>query len=426
MVRMVRSCDLESLVAVSLSEPRSSCLEEAPASASGVVAAWRAPCRGSVRTRSRGFMRIAYLSRSTLPSRDANAVHVVSMCDALAGEGHDVYLFGYAGEGHGPGELDAWFGRIAVGVGFRLTRSSRSAGRLRALHHTLRSAIGVRRLLPQWVYARDAYSLALVRLLLPGRPFVYEMHGLAGGMRRRLDRRLIEDRNCAVVVVISQVLKDDLMREVDVPADRVLVLHDAARASQEQRTDAPCRARPRVAYVGSLYPGKGVEIVREAAVAVPEADFVVAGGQTEDLRRWRATTTPPNLSFLGHMPHARVSSLLADCDIALLPQQEHVALRGGRGDIGRWTSPLKLFEYMASGAGIVASDRPTIREVLDDGVDALLVPPSDTEAWVTAIRVLVGDPDLRRSMGARARQKLEERYTWQARASTLLESLPWR
>ncbi len=84
---------------------------------------------------------------------------------------------------------------------------------------------------------------------------------------------------------------------------------------------------------------------------------------------------------------------------------------------------MKLFEYMASGRAIVASDLPTNAEVVSDGESALLTPPSDVEALAAAIRRLRDDPALRQRLADNAYATVMESYTWDARAKAILEVL---
>ena len=82
----------------------------------------------------------------------------------------------------------------------------------------------------------------------------------------------------------------------------------------------------------------------------------------------------------GLVAHDAIPELVAGFDIALQPR------------VVAYASPLKLFEYMAAGKAIVAPDQPNIREVLVDGVTALLFDPAAPDTMWTAIRRLAADP----------------------------------
>ena len=81
--------------------------------------------------------------------------------------------------------------------------------------------------------------------------------------------------------------------------------------------------------------------------------------------------------------------------------------------------PLKLFEYMAAGVPILATDLPSIREVLRHGENAWLIPPGDPKALAEGIRHLLENPELARRLAERARGDVQK-YTWKHRAETIL------
>jgi glycosyltransferase involved in cell wall biosynthesis len=82
---------------------------------------------------------------------------------------------------------------------------------------------------------------------------------------------------------------------------------------------------------------------------------------------------------------------------------------------------MKVFEYMASGRAILSSDLSVLREVLSSE-NAVLLPPDDLEAWITAIRELQGDPQWRARLGDRARRDVQQ-YSWETRAQTILAGI---
>jgi glycosyltransferase involved in cell wall biosynthesis len=110
-------------------------------------------------------------------------------------------------------------------------------------------------------------------------------------------------------------------------------------------------------------------------------------------------------------------------DILLSPTQHKMGIAGGATTSSEWTSPLKLFEYMASGKAIIASDLPAIREVIDSGVNGLLVAPDDIDAWAKSLRRLESDPKLRSSLGHCAFKTVIKKYTWKRRAQKVISNI---
>jgi len=104
---------------------------------------------------------------------------------------------------------------------------------------------------------------------------------------------------------------------------------------------------------------------------------------------------------------------LRAADLGVVPNRSQPAISA------RYTSPLKVFEAMAVGLPLVASDLPSLRELLADGVDALLVAPDDPAALAAGIRRLLEDPALRQRLGARMLARAPE-HTWDARARRLV------
>src|SRR5712691_8897789 len=176
---------------------------------------------------------------------------------------------------------------------------------------------------------------------------------------------------------------------------------------------------PRVLYAGQLYPWKGVDVLVEAMAAVPGARLVILGGieGEADTRRIRSLVEARGLGgrteMPGPLPQARVADALGRAAVVVAP-----FLRAGMTE--SHTSPLKIFEAMAAGRPIVASDLPSSREVLSDGENALLVPPGDVSALAGALRRVLADGDLARRL-ARAAWEAAPRYSWDARARALRE-----
>jgi glycosyltransferase involved in cell wall biosynthesis len=182
---------------------------------------------------------------------------------------------------------------------------------------------------------------------------------------------------------------------------------------------------PAIYYVGQLYPWKGAGLVLDVAARVPEARVVVVGGQTNwtmddpDIAslaaRARELGVAERVTFRGHVPYEQVPAELAKAAVALLPLPDEPVAR-------LFTSPLKLFDYMAAGVPIVASDLPSIREILRHERNALLARAGDPDAFAAAVARLLAEPELAARLGRQAWADVEQ-YGWDARAAALLRIL---
>ncbi len=227
------------------------------------------------------------------------------------------------------------------------------------------------------------------------------------------------------LIVITRALHDEILGRIPELTGRIWIIPDAADPPKldgktfELKDKA--KAALHVGYVGHLYPGKGLELILELAARLPNFTFHILGGDREDIRRWeKSGTLPRNILFYGHYPHAEVPAFLRAVDVAIAPYQRKVFARGNTLDIGRWMSPLKIFEYMANAKPIVTSDVPALREVLSSGRTAMLVDPDDVDAWVATLELLLADPNLRETLGNAAKRDFDMKFTWTKRAEGVL------
>jgi glycosyltransferase involved in cell wall biosynthesis len=370
-------------------------------------------------------LRIAYLSDSAIPSRLANGVHVMRMSRALHDAGADVTLYAKRGEDRGADHFAAY----GVTPNFTLRFVPRLPVPWPALWTALHSVFAARRAGTDLLYTRSVYTVALASLL--GLPVAIEMHaklGARAGAKAALIRRALRRGVVRGIVVISEPLRMYYTRVFGLGTGQVHVAPDGADPVPDSVAPKPLRNNGRlsVGYVGQLFPGRGIELIAELAARLPNVDFHVVGGFDKDIDAWRARTDgQDNLTFRGFVPAAETPAYLKAFDVALAPYQERVTILG-QGDSSEWMSPMKLFEYMAAGTAIVASDLPAIRTVLRDEETALRCPPADADAWAAALTRLEADPGLRERLGANARADLDRHYTWDRRAADILAWLDRR
>ncbi|NLZ06792.1 MAG: glycosyltransferase family 4 protein [Phycisphaerae bacterium] len=377
-------------------------------------------------------MRLIYLSSSTIPSRSANSIQVMRMCQAFAKGGHQVTLIAQRGKGMERG-VDDVFSFYDVENCFELMDLPAPPIKGKHCMYGYGAAKKAKSLQAQLVYGRSLIGCSMAGLM--GLPVVYESHAPANCgslLSSWMFQRLVSAPGFRKLVVITHSLKTHYLDCFASLADRLQVVPNGAdpmplNAKPADLPNQGCRLR--VGYVGHLYAGKGIEVVEQLAPRCRWADFHVVGGTDEDIQACRARIPSiDNLFLHGFKSPAEADRYRFAADVLLAPYQQRVAVFGGGGDsgpdIGQWMSPLKVFEYMAAGKAIISSDLPVLREVLTHNVNALLVPSTDIRAWERALLSLRDDLDLRTRLGNTARDEFLLRYTWAQRAARVLEGLP--
>jgi glycosyltransferase involved in cell wall biosynthesis len=346
------------------------------------------------------------------------------MCAALSRAGHDVELVVKRSNDAPDSTLDdhEFYG---VAPTFTVTKLPRPKWRGGGV---LFAAGVTRKLLARRTNVDLVYSRELVGALVAAElrlPVVFEAHGIPSERPQRAAmRRLASHRSLRGMVVISDALRRDLSDEGMLPRDRpVVVAHDAADPPVADAGARPHNLRPRIGYVGNLYAGRGIELILEVARRIPEFEVELVGGSEQDLARWRANGVPDNVRFAGFVPPAHLRERYQSFDVLLMPHLRTGVAAATGSDISRWTSPLKMFEYMASGTPIIASDLPVLGEVLAHERNALIAPADDISAWEQAVRRLCGDRKLASSLASQAYADLVREYTWDARARKIFDGL---
>lgn len=369
-------------------------------------------------------MKIVYISSSTIPSRTANSIHVMKMCQAFARNGHEVTLIAPAGWGEHERGVEDIFGFYGVEPCFTLQRLRVPNVMGRGYFYGLAAAMRARRQAADLVYCRNVAGCYFS--LLSGMKAILEIHAPVeegGRLQESLFRSILRSKRLVKLVAITQALKAHVEERHPTFAGPIQVAPDGADAMGEDVSPFPLAsgARLKVGYLGHLFAGRGIELIAEMARRVDRADFHIVGGRDEDVAFWRdKTAAMDNVQVHGFVSPALAERYRASFDILLAPYQTTVTVYGGGGDTARWMSPLKLFEYMAAGKAIICSDLPALREVLTHEANALLCPPSDVDAWSAALERLRDDEALRARLGETARRDFLDNYTWLARAGSLL------
>jgi glycosyltransferase involved in cell wall biosynthesis len=280
-------------------------------------------------------------------------------------------------------------------------------------------------------------------------PFVLEYNGSEIWLHRYWGRRLkyenlsegieLLNLNAAdIVVVVSQAIKEELLRR-GIESEKILVNPNGVDPDRYSlsvdgsgiRRQYDLNGKEVIGFIGTFGKWHGAEILVEAFGQLlhryPEYQkrvilFMIGDGMTMSLvkRNIVEFSIKESCVLTGLVPQEEGPEHLAACDILVAP---HKPNPDGTPFFG---SPTKLFEYMAMGKGIVASDLNQIGEVLKHDDTAWLVKPGDVESLMQGLKILIDDRARRERLGRAARSEVVAKYTWKEHTRKIIDKLKER
>lgn len=244
-------------------------------------------------------------------------------------------------------------------------------------------------------------------------PFVFEAHeSLAGNDVHKDDFCRRKLKRLDALIFISKELEDYTVTNCrDINTKPRIVAHDGVR---EKWLSFPAETeREYICYTGNFYDWKGIDVLISAMQYLPDERLLIIGGgkRLSELKAIVKEKGFKNISFAGEVPHRLVPSYLARAKAAVLPNID-------RGP-SAFSSPLKLFEYMALGIPVVASDLRVFGEVLIHKNNSILVKPDNAKALASGIGFLMKNPSVAELISKQAKKDVME-FTYEKRADRIL------
>jgi glycosyltransferase involved in cell wall biosynthesis len=383
-------------------------------------------------------MRILYLATDqTVPGTKGGSVHVTAVATGLAALGHEVHVF----TGIDQSSAAASPRHVQAGVA--------GSG---AHWHSMRPALGVRQLR----FLRSPAVRKVARSLRPdvvmeryynfggeglsasaavNAPYVLEVNApvvdYPGSPKRTLDKLLVvepmrrwRDRQCAAAALL--VTPSSSIVPTWVPRERILEVEWGADTVRFHpgATGAPAFTKNPGEVVaifagafrrwhGAIHVVEAVRRLRERGSVQVKAVMIGEGPELTNVRRAAAGL---GVTFSGAVPHDEMPASLAAADIGVAPfdVDAHAPLA-----IDFYWSPLKVFEYMASGLPVIAPDVARLRQIVGSGREGVLYDSADPAALALAMERLAGDDGLRRQLGGAARERVVAQFGWDVHCRAL-------
>lgn len=387
--------------------------------------------------------RIVYMHRLEF-SGSSQTIQVLRDYHALSALGYEIHLFYRAPQSMSQAELDAWMLRHDLAPSARFVfhyiyeglagkRRLKKAARTLAAQSTTPCVIVVRTMdharAALAVRARVARTRVLIELHEGAFPhLVYAEIGrrMRGWLSRWTETKVLRAVDGIIATVGSQIPLLDKLFPRHAPAvvlPNGVDLGAFATAARKQPRD-----HFSLRYAGQFLAWKNTDVMIEALQYLPDNVVLdLAGGKpdTENVTRTALMATAkkfgvaPRVRYRGFLSPKDVPSFLMQGDALLLPLGNNIQSR-------YFTSPMKLFEYAASGAPMVVARQPTTESLIDDGVHALMAGADSAREWAAKIETLIQSPALAEQLTHKALEWVKQ-YSYDERSRRyrqFLSSLP--
>lgn len=367
-------------------------------------------------------MKLGYLTHMRLPTEKAYGLQMVNTVYHLSKEGVDATLIGTYSPNTITQDLWSYYGIPKNSFAYRLVwslrffRNTRIGFWINMLTFSLSASVHILFSRYDALYSREPFPLIFFGLL--GKKTLYEMHDFPQ-KNHRFHSFLC--RSVSHVAVTNEWARASCVREYGIREDKILLVPNGFDASKFQGNMSKNEARKSlglpldkkiILYSGHLYDWKGATVIFDVAKILTQYIFVFVGGSKKDHHDMEQGMRQDNVVFFEHQLPSSIPAYLASADVCVLPNlplNSHSEYS---------TSPIKLFEYLASKRPVVASKLPSITSVVSEK-EVVFVEPGNVALWAEAINKVLLNPALYDAVAEDA-AVFVSRYSWKCKAERVI------
>ena len=327
-------------------------------------------------------MNIAYIAETSLTNKSAYTHHVIKMCDAFSQECKHVTLF-----------IPSYHKKIKFS---NLKKNFLLSSKKKFL---IRSVLNFK---PKNFISRSFFAFKISKYLkscdydiILTRSFIssiflsifninhyLEIHSELKSITKFLmiNLNFINSKYIIKKILISKALN----KIYKIKKNELLILHDAVDVKNFKKKIIEKKIT-RAAYVGSFYKGRGIEIIKELSKQFKNVKFYLYGQKNF------LNVNSSNLKFFNYVEYKKVPKILSKAQLLLMPYAENVSVRAKNINTANYCSPLKMFDYLASGKIIMSSKLEGICEILKHKKNAIIVKKYKKEEWIKEFQKLINN-----------------------------------
>lgn len=356
-------------------------------------------------------MKLFYITRVNIPSHAAQSVQISSMCEAFSMQNIAFKLISPMNQENE--HLEKTFEWIKLPVN----------GSWKYLEILFKSMKAVLQERPTHIYTRDiaiAWFYSFFNITS-----IYEAHKEPKSFTARIMLKTLRRKNNFYLITISNALKDFYINRYNFSAEKILAYHDAVFIEKYDALRNIPKNKLRlelnlptkkliVMHTGSLYEGRGAELFEVILKHFNNIHFIQVGGTENDIKKWKEYYAYyDNIQFVKHQPNDLLIKYQMSADLLFYPITKKTST---------WwcCSPMKIFEYMATGVPIIASNIGSVGEVLTQR-NTFPFDPENHQTIIDALETFLNDQTLAKTVSTNALNDIELHFTWGKRAKCIID-----
>ena len=311
--------------------------------------------------------KINYVTFSSIPSPLPSSLQIIKTCESLSKYKHNVTLI-KPGTGNKKISINKYYG-LKYNVNIKEFDIFNSFPRGLNFYLYCLSCL--------FFILKEGSSITITRnyficflLTLFGKKVILEIHHdikVEGRITKFIIKYLniLNKKNLIKIVAISNAVKNLFVNKYNVHAEKITVLPSGSSIQINHSSKFQNNKRMKIGYFGSISLSKGISTLIRLSKIDPENDYFIYGGDKETISKIRMINRNKNLFLKNNIPYKEISKIMLKMDVLTLPYTKIIKSAGEVDDISKYTSPLKLFDYLAVGKMIITSDLKVLREVIN-------------------------------------------------------------
>ena len=333
-------------------------------------------------------MNICYISNSASPSKNASSLQTAKLCEYISKQGHSVKLI---------------LPNTGLSRNFYNFYNIKSKYKVERLKYFKKFPIGINYYLfsilavmnsnykNQDIFLTRNFFVSFILSLL-AKKHILEIHDdikIEGRIIQFLVKymNILNFVHLVKIVTTTKTLKKQY-QTYGVEKKKIKVLHNASSLNSKFRISKK-KTYLNIGYFGSIFKSRGIQMIAKLSKLDKKNKYYIFGGTLNEINKIKRNIESKNIFFTPHIPYSKIRKTLDKIDVCVLPYTSKITVSGNVGDISKFTSPLKIFDYMKLGKLIVSSNLPVLREVLKDKKNSLLINDFNNENnWLKKINYL--------------------------------------